>query len=104
MDLSAVGGSMQDTVKSDGILVLDRQGKKVWGWSVFDALDPLKDPKILAEKKDWMPAFSVSFDRDGNYLMSFLQQWPDLENRLQNGQGDLEISAGTVIAKNACRW
>lgn len=71
MDLSAVGGNRQDTVKSDGILVLDRQGKKVWGWSVFDALDPLKDPKILAEKKDWMHANSVSFDRDGNYLMSF---------------------------------
>lgn len=71
MDLSAVGGNRQDTVKSDGILVLDRRGKKVWGWSVFDALDPLKDPKILKEKKDWMHANSVSFDRDGNYLMSF---------------------------------
>lgn len=71
MDLSSMGGSKQDTVKSDGILVLDRKGKKVWGWSVFDALDPLKDPKIMQEKKDWMHANSVSFDRDGNYLMSF---------------------------------
>ncbi|MHA4739710.1 aryl-sulfate sulfotransferase [Dyadobacter sp. MSC1_007] len=71
MDLSSVGGSKQDTIKSDGIIVLDRKGKKVWSWSVFDVLDPLQDPKILQEKKDWMHANSVSFDNDGNYLMSF---------------------------------
>jgi arylsulfate sulfotransferase len=39
MDLTSVGGTAKDTVKSDGILVLDRKGKKVWSWSVFDVLD-----------------------------------------------------------------
>jgi arylsulfate sulfotransferase len=71
MDLTSVGGTAKDTVKSDGILVLDRKGKKVWSWSVFDVLDPLKDPQIMAEKKDWMHANSVNFDTDGNYLISF---------------------------------
>ena len=71
MDLRAVGGNAKDTVAGDGILVMDNKGKKVWQWSVFDAVDPLKDPKILKDKGDWMHANSVSFDTDGNYLMSF---------------------------------
>lgn len=71
MDLTSVGGTAKDTVKSDGIIVLDRKGKKVWSWSVFDVLDPLKDHQIMQEKKDWMHANSVNFDTDGNYLVSF---------------------------------
>lgn len=71
IDLSKVGGSAKDTVVGDGILVMDKGGKKIWQWSVFDAVDPLKDPKILKDKKDWMHANSLSYDRDGNYLMSF---------------------------------
>jgi arylsulfate sulfotransferase len=71
IDLSSKGGSKTDTVKGDGILVLDRQGKQVWKWTVFDALDPLSDKNILKEKKDWMHANCVAFDKDGNYLISF---------------------------------
>ena len=71
INLSAVGGGAKDTVVGDGILVMDTKGKKIWQWSVFDAVDPLKDAKILKDKKDWMHANSVSFDKDGNYLMSF---------------------------------
>lgn len=90
MDLTSVGGTAKDTVKSDGILVLDRKGKKVWSWSVFDVLDPLKDPKIMAEKKDWMHANSVNFDTDGNYLISFYN----------NGQiWKLDATTGKVIWK-----
>lgn len=70
-DLSSKGGSKQDTVKGDGILVLDRQGKQVWKWTVFDVLDPLTDKDILKDKKDWMHANCVAFDKDGNYLISF---------------------------------
>jgi arylsulfate sulfotransferase len=89
-DLSKVGGAKQDTVKSDGILVLDRQGKKVWSWSVFDELNPIDDKKILEEKKDWMHANSVSFDKDGNYLISFYN----------NGQiWKLDAKSGKVIWK-----
>lgn len=71
MDLTSVGGDAKDTVAGDGILVLDNKGKKIWQWSVFDVVDPLKDTGIVRTKKDWMHANSVSFDTDGNYLMSF---------------------------------
>ena len=71
IDLRNRGGLANDTVKGDGILVMDRQGRKIWKWTVFDALDPLADEQIMLKKKDWMHANSVSFDKDGNYLISF---------------------------------
>lgn len=71
MDLSASGGGKADTVKSDGILVLDRTGKTIWKWSVFDVLDPLKDPQIVQDRSDWMHANSLTIDEDGNYILSF---------------------------------
>lgn len=71
MDLSHLGGSKTDTVNGDGILILDRSGKKVWQWSVFDVVDPMKDPKLLKTKKDWMHANSLNFDKDSNYIISF---------------------------------
>lgn len=70
-DLSRVGGSKTDTITGDGILVLDRQGNKVWNWSVFDVIDPLTDPLILQDKADWLHANSLDIDDDGNYLLSF---------------------------------
>ncbi|RFS21965.1 hypothetical protein DVR12_15070 [Chitinophaga silvatica] len=90
VDLSTVGGSKSDTVKSDGILVLDRNGHKQWEWSVFQALDPLSDKDILKSKTDWMHANSLSFDKDGNYLISFYN----------NGQiWKLDATTGKVIWK-----
>ncbi len=71
VDLRSKGGLAKDTVYGDGILVLDRLGRKVWKWTVFDNLDPLSDDKIMEHKKDWMHANSVAFDRNGNYLISF---------------------------------
>jgi len=71
MDLSSVGGSKNDTVSSDGILVLDSTGRKIWKWTVFDVEDPLKDPAILKNKSDWTHANSLHFDTDSNYIISF---------------------------------
>ncbi|MFI5193115.1 MAG: aryl-sulfate sulfotransferase [Chitinophagales bacterium] len=71
LDLSSVGGSKKDTVNGDGILILDKQGKKIWQWSVFDVMDPLKDPQLLKTKKDWMHANSLNFDKDSNFIISF---------------------------------
>lgn len=71
MDLRAVGGNKNDTIKTDGIVVLDRTGKKLWHWTVFDVLDPVKEKNILKEKKDWMHANSLSFTPDSNFLISF---------------------------------
>lgn len=71
LDLRSKGGGARDTVRGDGILVLDREGRKVWKWTVFDALDPLQDEAIVQSRQDWMHANSLSFDRDGHYLISF---------------------------------
>jgi hypothetical protein len=89
-DLSSVGGGKKDTVSGDGIIVLDKTGKKIWSWSVFDALDPLKDKNILKTKNDWMHANCVTFDKDGNYLISFYN----------NGQiWKIDARTGSVIWK-----
>jgi len=71
MDLSRIGGGKRDTVKGDGIQVFDKQGRQIWKWSVFDVSDPLADAAILKNKSDWTHANSLSFDTDGNYLLSF---------------------------------
>ncbi len=71
MDLSSIGGNKKDTVAGDGIIVMDKAGKKIWQWSVFDVMDPLKDPHLLKTKKDWMHANSLNFDKDSNYIISF---------------------------------
>lgn len=71
MDLSSRGGTKADTVKSDGIWVLDKQGKTIWKWTVFDALDPLADKNIVKDRSDWMHANSLNIDKDGSYLLSF---------------------------------
>jgi hypothetical protein len=90
LDLRSRGGLEKDTVKGDGILVLDRTGNKVWKWTVFDELGPLQDLNILKNKKDWMHANSLSFDKDGNYLVSFYN----------NGQiWKIDVNTGKVIWK-----
>lgn len=71
VDLSAVGGKKNDTIKTDGIIILNREGNKVWQWSVADVLNPLKGKNILKEKKDWMHANSLCYTPDGNFLISF---------------------------------
>ena len=71
LDLSTVGGLKKDTVHADGIVVFNKENKKIWEWSILDHLDPLKDPKILKTKKDWVHSNSLFKDKDGNFLISF---------------------------------
>ncbi|MFH6992512.1 aryl-sulfate sulfotransferase [Flavobacterium sp. FlaQc-48] len=71
MDLTSIGGKKNDTINGDGILILDRKGKELWKWSVFDDLDPMKDKDLLKTKKDWTHANSLNYDKDGNFLISF---------------------------------
>ncbi|WP_437920347.1 aryl-sulfate sulfotransferase [Sphingobacterium sp. LRF_L2] len=70
-DLSLAGGTKQDTVNGDGIVVFDKKGNKVWEWSVLDHLDVLHFPNILKAKKDISHANSLFDDGKGNFLMSF---------------------------------
>ncbi|WP_299782618.1 aryl-sulfate sulfotransferase [uncultured Formosa sp.] len=71
MDLSAVGGTKTDTIKGDGILVLNHKKEVVWEWSVFDVMNPLDDKTILKSKKDWLHANSLFKDKQGDYYVSF---------------------------------
>jgi len=70
-DLSSVGGETADTVKADGIVVFDPEGKKIWEWSVLDHLDILHYPNILHDKKDLVHANALYDDGNGNFLLSF---------------------------------
>ena len=89
-DLRARGGREADTVKSDGILVMDKTGKQIWKWTVFDTLNPLDDKNIIKDKSDWMHANCLNFDTDGNYLLSFYN----------NGQiWKIDVKTGKVIWK-----
>jgi outer membrane protein assembly factor BamB len=90
IDLSSRGGSKADTVKSDGILVMDKAGNQLWKWSVFDVLNPLDDKNIVKDKSDWMHANCLNYDTDGNYLLSFYN----------NGQiWKIDAKTGAVIWK-----
>lgn len=71
MDLSSVGGELQDTVRTDGILVLSQNGEKIWHWSLNQVMDPLSYPDIVRVKKDWGHANALFIDKDGNYLVSW---------------------------------
>ncbi|WP_291285110.1 aryl-sulfate sulfotransferase [Flavobacterium sp.] len=89
-DLRSIGGKQKDTINGDGILILDKKGKQLWKWSVFDDLDPMKDKKLLQTKKDWMHANSLNYDKDGNFLISFYN----------NGQiWKIDAKTGKVIWK-----
>ena len=101
MDLSSVGGSKKDTVNGDGIIVMDNHAKKIWSWSVFDALDPLKDPHLLKNKKDWMHANSVSFDKDGNYIISFYNNGQIWKIDAHTGKVIWKFGRGGTIAMPA---
>jgi hypothetical protein len=70
-DLRYVGGGAKDTVNGDGILLMDKEGHKLWQWSVFDEINPLSDPHIVKNRKDWLHANSLNYDLDSNYLLSF---------------------------------
>lgn len=60
-----------DTIKGDGIILLDQEGNKLWDWSLFDIQSPLNDDFDSIQIKDWGHANSVSMDKNGNYLISF---------------------------------
>ncbi len=70
-DLSDLGGEPNQPITGDGITIFDRNGNDLWRWSVFDEHDPLADPDILQHLEDWGHANALSYDQDGNFLISF---------------------------------
>jgi arylsulfate sulfotransferase len=98
MDLGPAGGSKKDTVNGDGILIMDRNGKKIWQWSVFDVLNPFDDPQLLKNKKDWMHANSLNYDKDSNYLISFYNNGQIWKIHSRTGQIMWKMGRGGNIA------
>lgn len=107
VDLTSVGGIKRDTIKGDGILVLNHMGRKVWEWSVFDVMNPLDDKRILKTKKDWLHANALFKDKRGNYIVSFRnisQIWKingvtgDLIWKLGGLDGDFDMPENAVFS------
>jgi len=101
VDLTAIGGAKKDTINGDGILILDKTGKKIWQWSVFDVMDPLKDPQLLKTKKDWMHANSLNFDTDSNYIISFYNNGQIWKLNAQSGKIMWKYGKGGTINMSA---
>jgi hypothetical protein len=71
IDLSEVGGTRQDTIHADGMVIMDSLGNRIWDWDILNHADPMADDSILRRKHDWCHANSIAYDRDGNFLISF---------------------------------
>ena len=98
MDLSSIGGKVKDTVNGDGIMIMDRNGKKLWQWTVFDVLNPFDDKQLLKDKNDWMHANSLNYDKDSNYLISFYNSGQIWKVNAQTGQVMWKMGKGGNIA------
>ena len=70
-DLTARGGTASETVKGDGYVILNKNGKFASAWDCFSTLNPADDPDIMNTKGDWLHANSFNYDSEGNYYMTF---------------------------------
>jgi hypothetical protein len=85
-DLRKFGGIENDTIYGDGILVMDKEGNKIWEWDMFQFENPLKDENINNMKKDWSHGNSLAIDQDGHYLISFRNFHQIWKIHSQNGE------------------
>ena len=60
-----ITNEVKDGYPGDGLLVLDRQGQKLWSWSTFDAMEI----NPVNYKQPW--GNSLFIDSDNNYIVSF---------------------------------
>jgi arylsulfate sulfotransferase len=70
-DFSEFGGSAVDSVRGDGIVVLNDKGEQLWHWSIFDEHAPEASEKLFKGKIDYGHANAITMDGQGNYLLSF---------------------------------
>ena len=70
IDMAEIGGNGIDTLIGDGILIMDTTGKEIKVWNVWDHWDIKKDPSIKEFAYDRFHFNSLSFDKDGNYIVS----------------------------------
>lgn len=76
-DLTAQGGTSEETVFGDGLTIMDKDGKFLWEWDCFSEINPQDDPNIMGDvfgielRGDWIHANCVNYDKDGYFYMSF---------------------------------
>jgi len=65
------GNSKFSSLKGDGIVVYNADGKLLWEWNIFDFVDPIDEDNGYKIQEDWSHANGISIDSDGNFLISF---------------------------------
>jgi len=108
MDLRKYGGMKDQMLRGDGLIVLDRQGKKIWEWNILQHTNPNVlniGPFDLTDS--WGHANSFAYDKDGNFVVSFRdfnQVWKinsvdgSIMWRLGKG-GDFEMDADSYFMR-----
>jgi len=69
-NLANYGGTKQDSVAGDGIVLLDNKGHQLWHWSIFDQ-EVIASQQLYKSRRDWSHANGLCRDTDGNFLVSF---------------------------------
>lgn len=69
-DMSKIGGTGTDTLGGDGILVMDRHGRKIWEWDVWNEWDTDHDPFLKEFAYDRFHMNALNFASDSNFLVS----------------------------------
>jgi outer membrane protein assembly factor BamB len=70
-DLRKFGGTRNQYLTADGILVLSKEGEVRWKWNLLDVENPTRFNGKINLKENWGHANSIALDSQGNYLISF---------------------------------
>ena len=72
VDLRKFGGKADQYLRADGIVVLTKNGKKVWEWNLLDHYDVKSaSPSSIDVKQSLGHANSMVISSDGHYVVSF---------------------------------
>ena len=78
-DLTAHGGSSNDTIWGPGYTVMDIEGKIKTQWDCYDEMNPMDIPTSinsvangLPEKPSWLHSNSINYDEEGYLYMTLL--------------------------------
>lgn len=93
------------SLKGDGIVVYDSNGKLLWEWNIFDFINPTKLSNGYLIQEDWSHANAISVDYDGNFLLSFRSFNQVWKVNSKNGSiiwklginGDFELSNSEIF-------
>lgn len=73
-DLTELGLGDSEDVYGDGYIIVDRSGKEIARWDIFDEYTPFNSNNVILEKGavyDFVHCNCVNYDSEGNYYLSF---------------------------------